>query len=195
MEQKYEHLIQLLLEKRFGSVDNWFSSDELHGLRQSLIRRYQDDAFRLAAIGNQHVETVEKSIRSDQIKWLNKHELVPEELVFFERMEGFIAYLNRTCFAGIQSHEFHYAVYEGGTFYKRHSDQFNNDDRRRFSMVLYLNENWQPENGGQLVLYLEPSVTIEPTFGKLLFFESDIEHEVLLAHEQRLSLTGWLRTL
>lgn len=195
MEQKYEQLIQLLLGKKFGSVDDWFSSDELFGLRQSLIDRYQDDAFRLAGIGNQHSETRERSIRSDQIHWLYKSDLVPSEQVFFERIDGFVDYLNRTCFAGIQSYEFHYAVYESGTFYKRHSDQFNNDDRRRFSMVLYLNEDWQPDDGGQLALYNNGVEIIEPTFGKLLFFESDIEHEVLLSKAPRYSLTGWLRTL
>lgn len=195
MEEKYEQLIQSILEKRFGSVDNWFSSEELLGLRKSLILRYEEDEFRLAAIGNQFNKTRKESIRRDQIHWLIKDDLVLEEIVFFEKIEGFIDYLNRTCYAGIRSHEFHYAVYEQDAFYKRHSDQFNNDDRRRFSMVLYLNEDWETAHGGQLVLYTENTATVEPTFGKLVFFDSEIEHEVLQSNQRRLSLTGWLRTI
>ena len=35
-------------------------------------------------------------------------------------------------------------------------DTFKNDDRRKLSFVCYLNEvGWLPENGGELVLYLD----------------------------------------
>ncbi len=49
---------------------------------------------------------------------------------------------------GILHKEFHYALYPEGTFYKRHLDTFQNDDRRKLSIVYYLNEeNWLPEYG------------------------------------------------
>ncbi|GAB5418839.1 MAG: 2OG-Fe(II) oxygenase [Crocinitomicaceae bacterium] len=195
MEEKYEEMIQMLLKGTFGSVDNWFSVEELDGLRKSLIGRYEENAFRPAKIGNQFTATKEESIRSDQIHWLFQEDLVSEELVFFQRIEGFKNYLNRTCFAGIQSYEFHYAMYFKDTFYKRHSDQFNNDDRRQYSMVLYLNEDWQMGDGGELMLYTEPQQRIAPTNGKLVFFQSDIEHEVLLSAKTRLSLTGWFKSV
>ena len=195
MEEKYEEMIQLLLEGEFGSVDNWFTRDELDGLRKSLIGRFENNAFRPAKIGNQFTATKERSIRSDQIHWLYREDLVPEETVFFRCIDGFKNYLNTTCYAGIQSQEFHYAMYFKGTFYKRHSDQFNNDDRRKYSMVLYLNENWQPGDGGELVLYKDPQITIQPTYGRLVFFQSEIEHEVLPSEQTRLSLTGWFKTI
>jgi SM-20-related protein len=195
MVEKYEEMIQLLLKGAFGTVDNWFSDEELDGLRKSLIGRYEQNTFRPAKIGNQFTATKEKAIRSDQIHWLYREDIVSEERVFFERIDGFMQYLNATCFAGIQSNEFHYAMYLKGTFYKRHSDQFNNDDRRKFSMVLYLNEDWVTGDGGELVLYTKSQEVITPTNGKLLFFESDIEHEVLPSATTRLSLTGWLKTI
>ena len=109
-------------------------------------------------------------------------------------MDDFVQYLNRTCFTGLKSYEFHYAVYEEGSYYKKHVDQFVNDLSRKFSFVLYLSENWEPGDGGELLLFTEKEVlTIAPSLGKILFFTSDLPHEVLRTNKQRLSLTGWLK--
>ena len=40
--------------------------------------------------------------------------------VFFEKINSFIEYINKTCFAGIVTKEFHYAIYPQGSFYKKH---------------------------------------------------------------------------
>jgi SM-20-related protein len=58
-----------------------------------------------------------------------------------------------------------------------------------------LNKNWKPENGGELKLYLEngEELTIEPRAGTLVVFESHMEHEVLMSHADRYSITGWLK--
>jgi SM-20-related protein len=102
---------------------------------------------------------------------------------------------------GILQKEFHYAIYPKSTFYKRHIDTFQNDDRRKLSIVCYLNEeDWQPENGGELVLYLddngsEVQKVIYPFPGRIVIFESQIiEHEVKPVETERLSITGWLKT-
>lgn len=195
MQAVYEDLIEGLLEKGFGSVDQLFSGEEIAALRKVLLKRYDDERFRLAGIGSQGDFQKETSIRNDQIHWLNESTENPVEQVFFNRVKDFELYLNRTCFAGIRSHEFHYAVYEEGSFYKRHSDQFNNDDRRQYSMVLYLTESWNEGDGGELVLYTDIETTIQPCPGRLIFFRSDIEHEVKISKAQRLSLTGWMKTL
>ena len=113
-----------------------------------------------------------------------------------------VVYLNRTCFLGILQKEFHYAVYPKGTFYKRHLDTFQNDSRRKLSMVCYLNDkNWLASNGGELTLYLpdetgEQALDIIPRPGRVVIFESQIlEHEVKpVLNSERLSITGWLKT-
>lgn len=68
-------------------------------------------------------------------------------------------------------------------------------------MVIYLNENWQKDDGGELVIYKnlnhrEQTIPIYPKFGRLVVFESQfLEHEVLeVKRELRLSITGWLKT-
>ena len=103
---------------------------------------------------------------------------------------------------GILHKEFHYAVYPKGTFYKRHLDTFQNDGRRKLSVVCYLNdESWKKENGGELTIYTEENGTEKPIDlfpfpGRVVIFESqELEHEVQqVKNDKRLSITGWLKT-
>jgi SM-20-related protein len=110
-------------------------------------------------------------------------------------MDKFVRYLNRTCYTGITGYEFHYALYEQGSFYKRHLDQFKNNTSRAYSIIMYLNADWQEKDGGELVLYhLDHIQTIAPMNGKCVFFKSsELEHEVLITHQPRMSITGWLK--
>ena len=62
------------------------------------------------------------------------------------------------------------------------------------SVVLYLNEQWAEDDGGELRLFTEPTIDVPPTGGKLVLFLSDsLEHQVLPTRRERLSLTGWFR--
>lgn len=193
----YEKVIEDLLNQQYSVVDNFFSSNEVEALRNILLNKYEEDEFKKAAIGNQFSEQIVRAIRGDFISWINEKELECAEKVFFDKINDFSQYLNRTCFLGIQEHEFHYALYPKGTFYKRHLDTFQNDDSRKLSIVCYLNdEDWQPEYGGELVLYKEEGdVTLYPLKGRVVIFESQIiEHEVKPVEQKRLSITGWLKT-
>ena len=111
-------------------------------------------------------------------------------------MDEFIRYLNRTCYSGINGYEFHYTYYEKGSSYKRHLDQFRDNQHRAYSMIMYLNDDWKPLDGGQLCIYHKDySQLISPTNGKCVFFKSsELEHEVLLNFKPRMSITGWLKT-
>lgn len=197
----YENIISNLLERQYAVVENFFSLDEVSQLRDSLLQKYEENNFKKAAIGNRTNEIIEKSIRGDFIMWLNEPEANPAEQAFFTKINSLISYLNRTCFMGILFKEFHYALYPEGTFYKRHLDTFQNDDRRKLSLVCYLNsEDWKPEYGGELVIYqqedgVEKPVNLYPLPGRLVIFESQIlEHEVKPVKTERLSITGWLKT-
>lgn len=197
----YEQIISDISTKQFSIVEHFFSDDDVAVLRQSLLEKYEDDAFKKAAIGNRFDETIVKSIRGDVILWMDETKADASELLFFNKINDLVNYLNRTCFMGIFQKEFHYAIYPKNTFYKRHIDTFQNDDRRKLSFVCYLNEDgWIPENGGELVLYLnengnEVENVIYPFPGRVVIFESQvIEHEVKPVNTQRLSITGWLKT-
>ena len=79
--------------------------------------------------------------------------------------------------------------------YKRHLDRFRNDERRKFSVVTYLNEEWTEADGGTLVLYPDGrEIRVLPEWGTTVVFKSDLlEHEVLPANRARYSVTGWLK--
>ena len=82
-----------------------------------------------------------------------------------------------------------------GNFYKKHLDQFKDNQTRAFSMILYLNPYWEEADGGKLKLYIDNEVLeIAPKENTLIFFDSHtMLHEVLETHVNRLSITGWLR--
>lgn len=197
MENLYEKAIDGILESGYAVCDGFLPDQLVSGLRDTLTEHYREGEFKKAGIGKGMNYQKDLEIRSDKIFWINNQSENPIEMHFLSIVNGFVNYLNRTCFTGIQSYEFHYAVYPKGSFYKRHLDQFNNDPGRQYTMIFYLNDNWKPEDGGQLTLYLKSGeVEILPEAGKMIFFESNkIEHEVKIAHRQRLSVTGWLKNV
>jgi SM-20-related protein len=195
----FESIITDLLEQKYSICDTFFEDHLVHQLREQLMLLYHQSDLKKAAIGNKVNESIEKSIRGDYIQWIDEQGASSVEKAFFERINALQNYLNKTCFMGLLHKEFHYAVYPKGTFYKRHIDTFQNDDRRKLSMVCYLNdESWSPSNGGDLVLYPEgqEQIHIHPLPGRVVIFESQIlEHEVKkVVQDQRLSITGWLKT-
>ena len=199
VNQQYEQIIDDLLEKQYSIVDDFFDPLEILKLRSSLLHKYEEDKFKKSAIGNRTNELIEKAIRGDFILWMNEAEAGETEKIFFNKINNLVDYLNKTCFMGILHKEFHYAVYPKGTFYKRHLDTFQNDSRRKLSIVSYLNdENWLKTNGGELVIYKEDGSeeVIYPLPGRVVIFESQIlEHEVKeVKNSERLSITGWLKT-
>lgn len=199
----YEKIIGDLGSNGYSIIDNFFDAYEVEQLRKTLVQKFEEDAFKKAAIGNFVNETIAKSIRGDFILWMDEQELSEAGKLFYSKINDLTTYLNKTCFMGILQKEFHYALYPPGTFYKRHIDTFVNDDRRKLSVVCYLNdESWQKENGGELVLYLQNKEGVEyeksvlPLPGRMVIFKSqEIEHEVRpVISGKRLSITGWLKT-
>lgn len=194
----FEQIIQDLLTQQFSIVDGFFTAAEVVTLRHALLAKYEADRFKKSAIGNRTNEEIDKRIRGDFILWIDEANSNEAESLFFEKINDLVNYLNKTCFLGILQKEFHYAVYPAGTFYKRHLDTFQNDDRRKLSMVCYLNEaNWPRENGGELTIYTEnEALDILPLPGRVVIFESQVlEHEVKVVKiSERFSITGWLKT-
>lgn len=197
----YEKVITDLVEQQYSIVENFFSTEEVLALRESLLLKYEEDKFKKSAIGNFVNEVVVEEVRGDFILWLDESKSNTAEGTFFTKVNDFKDYLNRTCFMGIAEKEFHYAVYPSGTYYHRHLDTFQNDDSRKLSLVCYLNdEDWLPEFGGELTLYLdkngeETPLNVYPVQGRVVVFESQIlEHEVKPVKQERLSITGWLKS-
>ena len=201
VNELYEKIITDITTQQYAVVDTFFTSEETQQLRNALLGLYEEEEFKKAAIGNKVNENIITAIRGDYIFWIDESKQTAVEQLFFSKVNDLVAYLNRTCFLGILHKEFHYAYYPKGTFYKRHLDTFQNDDRRKLSMVFYLNdEAWQKDFGGELVIYKnenhqEQEITITPLAGRVVIFESQLlEHEVKPVTQPRLSITGWLKT-
>jgi len=106
--------------------------------------------------------------------------------------------MNLRLFLGLFDYECHYAYYDAGAFYKKHVDAFRGSNTRILSTVLYLNPDWTPDDGGELVMYTPDGQsvidTIAPRFDRLVVFLSEeFPHEVLPTKVYRYSLTGWFR--
>ena len=197
MINKFDLLIDSFLENNVG-IDAGFLNKSLStGLHQNILQLQRDEMMAFAGIGNEEVKDSNQKMRGDKIYWMDKKNSNIYEQEFLAQVEDFIDYLNRTCYTGINAYEFHYAVYEEGRSYKRHKDQFKNDNNRKYSLINYLNENWLEEDGGQLLVYQNDTVQkILPQSQTAVFFKSDeMEHEVVLAHRNRMSITGWLKRI
>lgn len=148
-----------------------------------------------AAVGRGPFQEIREGIRGDHIQWLEPGEVVACDS-YLELMDSLRVAMNRGLFLGLEDFESHFAMYPPGAFYLKHVDRFRDDDRRMVSAVIYLNNAWLPEHGGQLRMYLKGDVEYDvvPAGGCLVVFLSgEIPHEVLPATRERLSLTGWFR--
>lgn len=195
MEDKYEELIVSYLKEKVGQVNDFINEELAASLKKDLLFLYQEEKLKEAGIGNNAKLVRNKDIRTDMIYWLDRNQGNPVTNAFFNEIDKFVKYMNQTCYSGITGYEFHYAFYEEGSFYKKHLDQFRDNNNRAFSMIIYLNENWQQGHGGELCVYLEEGKKlIAPTNATSVFFKSsELEHEVLLSNKVRLSVTGWFK--
>lgn len=195
MEKDFETLITSFIKDNVGISNHFLSDDLSNHLKDNLLSLLKQNLLLPAGTGNDSEILHDSSIRSDSIYWLDREHDNTYENDFFDQIDDFVKYLNRSCFAGITSYEFHYSLYEIGSFYKKHLDQFKNNPSRKYSMISYLNNDWEESAGGQLLIYQNyNNQKIAPTQGKTVFFKSnELQHEVLVTQQRRMSITGWLK--
>ena len=150
--------------------------------------------FRAAAVGAGAARAVRTDVRGDRILWVYAPALGVEQALFAQ-LEQLRLALNAALLLGALDVECHYAIYGAGARYARHLDRSPAGAERVVSLVLYLNDDWAAGDGGALRLYASDGVhDLVPAGGTLVLFASErIEHEVLPARRDRLSLTGWFR--
>ena len=154
----------------------------------------QESEFKRARVGSAGDAQSNSEIRRDQTKWWELDTLDEGERDAFAVFTLVKDLCNREFYLGLDSFEGHYAIYEPGAFYRTHLDRFRKDDARTLSMVLFLNPDWKPEDGGALRLKDRAGAerTVWPESGTLVIFMSaDIPHEVCETHRKRFSVAGW----
>jgi SM-20-related protein len=176
----------------------WLSVAMIRALAEEARSAYAQGLFHPAQIGGGNARRQAIGVRSDQVLWLSEtqdaqHAASREALRRFEQLR---LELNSALMLGLFEMEAHFALYPPGAFYAKHIDRFRDSDTRVLSLVLYLNENWQPEDGGQLCIDLPEGgvMRVEPIGGTLVAFLSErFVHQVLPARRERLSLAGWFK--
>ena len=193
MDIIFDELIDSYLATNVGTVSNFLSTALSAHLVDNINTLYAGDLLLSAGTGNNKLVNHDKLIRSDRIYWLDRQHNNIHENAFFDLMDSFVSHLNKSCYAGVTGYEFHYTLYEKGSFYKRHLDNFKQNGTRAYSMIMYLNAE---VSGGALRIYQDNgSRDISPNAGKSVFFKSNqLEHEVLITYLPRMSITGWLKT-
>jgi SM-20-related protein len=195
------------LEKLFLSLEEhgWATADEavpaklVADLLLECQKSWQEGLFHEAHIGRGEEKSRHEDIRGDSILWLNngQNAAAAEFLLWAAELRRA---LNERYFLGLRQEEFHFARYPVGKGYRKHLDQHRGRGERKISLVLYLNPQWGPADGGELCLDPGPLSAgapekIRPQGGRLVLFRSDlIPHEVLPCFQVRWSLTGWFRT-
>jgi SM-20-related protein len=195
LEEIFNTLINSYIDDKVGIAENFLSNTLAANLKENLTALYAANLLLSAGTGSGNQPIHNLLVRNDRIYWLDRAHNDPFENDFFELMDRFVSHLNNTCYTGITGYEFHYTMYEEGSFYKKHIDQFRNNDSRQYSMIMYLNADWQEADGGELCIYHQEALQkIAPLNGKSVFFKSsELAHEVLCTNKPRLSITGWLK--
>jgi SM-20-related protein len=197
----FEAIATDLLDKGYSIKPNAVPKTLLNELWQQL-RRTPRHQFDPAGVGRQQAHTVNSSIRSDAISWIERDTAAGED--WLNWAAELQQTLNRRLFLGLFSFESHFSHYAPGDFYKKHLDAFKGRSNRVLSVVLYLNPDWVPGDGGELALYhsvqshhgerSQNMLTVTPSIGTLVaFLSEEFPHEVLPAKRDRYAIAGWFR--
>ena len=188
-------LIASIARDGLGVIDNWLSDQELARISRAFDQWIIDKQFTPAKIGKAENQLLNTEIRGDETWWFDPLDPPSELLSTLKRIDELRVQINRELFLGLKDWEAHLAIYPAGAGYKKHLDRHRDSSHRKLSLILYLNENWSPELGGELVIYRkthEEMMRITPMGGRLVVFLSeDFPHEVRPAKRARRSLTGW----
>lgn len=193
-ESHLNKLADGLADQGYAEVDNFLSQQEVQAILATDDFKNGLLQFKKAGIGKSQEKQINESIRGDYIQWIDGGTTQKAVELYLNRLRQLMEFVNRTLYLSLKDLEVHRTIYPIGSFYKRHLDQFKKDDKRKLSVICYLNTDWKESEGGQLRIYLpNGSTDILPLAGRLVCFRSDLlEHEVLPATRERLSLTGWL---
>lgn len=197
VDDKYQLIARELGEFGWSVYAGFLDQTQVDALAADARSGWEGGEFRRAMIGTGDNKVVRTDIRNDYVHWLDPAFATQSQQACFAEFELLRLAINQALFLGLFDFEAHLAWYPPGSFYRKHVDQFRGTEHRVVTVVLYLNNNWQAEQGGALRLHLphngvSPVQDILPAGGTLACFVTHaMYHEVLPATRDRLSITGW----
>jgi SM-20-related protein len=195
-DPEIERIAQALAGPGWCISEDFLSPAQQAALVAECQLHWLEGGFRQARVGIAGTLALRPDVRRDHVHWLDAGQSQAGALAaYLARMEALRLAVNRRLYLGLFEYEGHFAVYPPGAFYRRHLDQFTGVPYRQVTCVLYLNDAWGPDDGGELRLFLDGGpLDVPPRGGTLVTFLSALfEHEVRPTRRQRLSVTGWLR--
>ena len=191
IQNSFETIADGLADKGYAVIDNFVPMAEVQAILD--LGLFNENDLKKAGIGRGNKQ-INEAIRGDFIQWINKEQTPDSIKNYTDKLDALRLFLNQSLYLSLKDYEVHLAMYPAGSFYKRHLDQFKSDDHRKLSVILYLNKDWNIDQGGQLRMFLKDgSLDFLPIAGRLVCFRSEmIEHEVLPATRTRMSITGWM---
>lgn len=193
------HILDKLCTDRLTVIDDFLLEGEYQALLQFMHQLSNQNNFREAQIGSRQSSNRNSSIRSDKIFWLDN--ILQQQSAlhpYVKAIEKIMEICNKNLFSNIKTWEGHFAIYQPGSFYKKHVDQFKTNKDRQISCIYYLNDDWEIENGGELLVYNESNELLSnilPKGNRFVCFRSELPHEVLPCFlRNRYSLTAWLKS-
>lgn len=172
-----------------------FDSIYLDALGREVELLHTAGSLRAAAIGRGRGKTLAEAVRNDSTAWLDGQS--EAQAALFRRLGEIQLFLNRTLYLGLTHFEAHFAAFEPGGFYRPHRDSFQGKASRLVSLVLYLNDEWAPESGGELRIFDKQgaiATEVLPAQGRAaIFLSEEVLHEVCPANRRRYSIACWFR--
>ena len=191
-EKLYSKITDSLVENGYIIIENALEQELSSKLLNSAKNEIDFKRAGISGAGDLHLDN---SRRRDKIHWLDDSESSQQEFLKFA--DGLREYLNSSLYLGLSYYESHFAIYNKGDFYETHLDCFKNSKNRVVTTVYYLNETWNENDGGELIVYDENNKKIAkvlPNANTLVVFMSEkFPHEVLPANRKRYSIAGWFR--
>lgn len=203
IETRFDDLVEnnilcpdTLITKGWQYVDEFLSKQSCLNLLECFQEDLEKDRFSAAKVGKNLEKKLLESVRDSEIAWIenwSRHSDLENLKLGFDQL---IRFFNENFFLSLKRFESQFAIYQPGGFYKKHLDQLKGGNRRQVTVIIYLNDCNQ---GGELVIYNKNDKNkvdkiISPKSGRMvIFFSSQIYHEVRPTHQTRLSLTSWFR--
>ncbi len=195
-----EHITSTLARQGWCVTPDFVNTATWHALAAEANQRWAQQEFHSAHVGIGQSRKADTAIRGDAIAWIEHDAPSAAQAAYITQLGHLRLAMNQELFLGAFDLELHFARYPIGAYYSKHLDRHAHTQARVLSCILYLNQDWQNEDGGQLRIYTPADdaqryTDITPCGGTLVtFLSGDFHHEVLPARRPRLSVTGWMRT-
>jgi len=189
-------------------VENFLPVNLQEDLRTDVKSLRENFKFNIAKIGQDSTNTLNTDIRVAETCFLGPNKLSDQPNASRSQLYTILDQLRQDLPQPLDQNlsEFLYAYYPKGGFYRRHRDAIPGSASmlRKFSLLLYLNKDWNEEDGGRLRMHMDsggdflgqgedPNFRdVDPLGGTLVLFESDkLPHEVLDTQKERMAIVGW----